>query len=59
MSVPHNVPLDVFDAKRVGQDIFTDLEHCDEIITLACLRVLYDFIYEPLAANKNSIGVGK
>ncbi|KAM5539764.1 hypothetical protein V8D89_006577 [Ganoderma adspersum] len=41
----------------VLHDIFTDLEHCDETITLACLRVLYDFVYEPLAANKNSIGV--
>ncbi|OSD00616.1 subtilisin-like protein [Trametes coccinea BRFM310] len=37
--------------------IFDDLEHCDEVITLACLRVLYDFVYVPLATNKNTIGV--
>ncbi|KAI0752912.1 subtilisin-like protein [Daedaleopsis nitida] len=38
-------------------NIFTDLSHCDEAITLACLRVLYDFVYVPLAADKNTIGV--
>ncbi|KAH9917379.1 subtilisin-like protein [Epithele typhae] len=37
--------------------IFTELEHCDEVITLACLRALYDFVYIPLATKKNSIGV--
>ncbi|KAI0717849.1 subtilisin-like protein [Cerioporus squamosus] len=37
--------------------IFTDLEHCDEVITLACLRALYDFKYTPFAPKKNSIGV--
>ncbi|KAI0686626.1 subtilisin-like protein [Earliella scabrosa] len=38
-------------------NIFTDLAHCDEAITLACLRVLYDFVYTPFAAKKNTIGV--
>ncbi|TBU52869.1 subtilisin-like protein [Dichomitus squalens] len=41
----------------VIEDIFTDLAHCDETITLACLRALYDFVYDPVAADKNSIGV--
>lgn len=36
-----------------------DLEHCDEVITLACLRALYHFVDFPLAAKKNTIGVGK
>ena len=40
------------------QNIFKDLEHCDETITLACLRVLYDFVYTPFATGKNTIGVG-
>ncbi|TBU52071.1 subtilisin-like protein [Dichomitus squalens] len=47
-------------APKIGDvihTIFTDLEHCDETITLACLRVLYDFVYQPVAADKNSIGV--
>ncbi|TFK80778.1 subtilisin-like protein [Polyporus arcularius HHB13444] len=37
--------------------IFTDLEHCDEVITLACLRTLYDFVYTPFAPGRNTIGV--
>ena len=41
------------------QSIFTELEHCDETITLACLRALYDFVYVPVATKKNSIGVGE
>ncbi|KAI0357925.1 subtilisin-like protein [Trametes cingulata] len=41
----------------VVQNFFTDLEHCDETITLACLRVLYDFVYAPVATHKNTIGV--
>ncbi|KAH9886275.1 subtilisin-like protein [Cubamyces lactineus] len=41
----------------VIHNIFNDLEHCDETITLACLRVLYDFVYAPVATNKNTIGV--
>ncbi|KAI0370826.1 subtilisin-like protein [Pilatotrama ljubarskyi] len=41
----------------VIENFFSDLEHCDETITLACLRVLYDFVYEPLATHKNTIGV--
>ena len=36
-----------------------DLEHCDEVITLACLRALYKFVDFPLAAKKNTIGVGE
>ncbi|KAI8972408.1 subtilisin-like protein [Trametes punicea] len=41
----------------VIHDVFDDLEHCDETITLACLRVLYDFVYTPIATDKNTIGV--
>ncbi|CDO76124.1 hypothetical protein BN946_scf184876.g17 [Trametes cinnabarina] len=42
---------------NVIHSIFNDLEQCDEVITLACLRVLYDFAYVPVAINKNTIGV--
>ncbi|KAI0672543.1 subtilisin-like protein [Trametes maxima] len=41
----------------VIHNIFTELQHCDEAITLACLRVLYDFVYTPVAPQKNTIGV--
>ncbi|KAI0775012.1 subtilisin-like protein [Trametes elegans] len=39
------------------KNIWTQLEHCDEQITPICLRALYGFIYVPLAAHKNSIGI--
>ncbi|OBZ66344.1 Aorsin [Grifola frondosa] len=45
---------------KIGEtldSVSTDLSHCDQAITLACLRVLYSFDYEPVAASKNSIGI--
>ncbi|EIW53707.1 subtilisin-like protein [Trametes versicolor FP-101664 SS1] len=41
----------------VVHNFFSDLETCDQAITLACLRVLYDFVYTPIAPQKNTIGV--
>ena len=38
--------------------IFTDLEHCDNATTPACLRALYGLYYEPQATDKNSYGIG-
>lgn len=39
-------------------NIFTDLEHCDNVTTPACLRALYGLYYEPQATEKNSYGIG-
>ncbi|OBZ72683.1 Aorsin [Grifola frondosa] len=39
------------------QTIFNELEHCNEQITPICLRALYNFVYTPFAASKNSIGI--
>ncbi|KAI0633976.1 subtilisin-like protein [Trametes polyzona] len=58
----------LWSAKNVGKlagpevggvihNIFHELDDCDKTITLACLRVLYDFVYEPIATQKNTIGV--
>lgn len=38
-------------------NIFTDLEHCDNVTTPACLRALYGLYYEPQATDKNSYGI--
>lgn len=38
-------------------ELLTELEDCDELITPICLRALYDFVYEPLVPNKNTIGI--
>ncbi|CAL1709472.1 unnamed protein product [Somion occarium] len=37
--------------------ILDELSQCDQFITPNCLRALYNFIYVPLAANKNSYGI--
>ncbi|PCH37568.1 subtilisin-like protein [Wolfiporia cocos MD-104 SS10] len=37
--------------------IEAEIEDCDEQITPACLRALYDFEYDPIAADKNSIAI--
>ncbi|KAI0341890.1 subtilisin-like protein [Trametopsis cervina] len=39
------------------KNIIDELEHCDETITLNCLRALYGYIYTPLVPNKNSVAV--
>ncbi|KAI0824504.1 subtilisin-like protein [Trametes gibbosa] len=41
----------------VIHNIFNQLEDCDKTITLACLRVLYDFVYVPIATQKNTLGI--
>ncbi|TFK74740.1 subtilisin-like protein [Pluteus cervinus] len=33
------------------------LETCDQMITLECLRALYDFNYTPVATDKNTFGI--
>ncbi|KAI9001568.1 subtilisin-like protein [Trametes punicea] len=38
-------------------NIFNQLEHCDEQITPICVRALYSFVYSPVATEKNSIGI--
>ena len=35
------------------------LEHCDEVITLDCLRALYSIDYTPVATDKNTFGIRK
>lgn len=39
--------------------LLNQLETCDQQITPICLRALYGLVYEPLAAEKNSYGIGK
>lgn len=39
-------------------EIIGELEQCDEYTTPICLRTLYGLFYEPLAADKNSYGIG-
>jgi tripeptidyl-peptidase-1 len=41
------------------QSLLNQLETCDQQITPICLRALYGLVYEPLAADKNSYGIGK
>ncbi|KAF8993522.1 subtilisin-like protein [Cyathus striatus] len=37
--------------------ISPSLENCDEVITLDCLRALYDVQYKPVSTDKNSYGI--
>ncbi|KAL1939834.1 hypothetical protein VTO73DRAFT_9534 [Trametes versicolor] len=43
-----------YPAKTITGD---PLDHCDEQVTLDCLRALYDFYYDLQAPDQNSIGV--
>jgi len=47
--------------KTIGeiQTFMNDLEDCDKQITPICLRALYGLVYEPMAATKNSYGIGE
>lgn len=40
-------------------EILTELEDCDEQITLPCLRALYNIIYKPVATNRNTFAIGE
>ncbi|KAJ6552466.1 peptidase S8/S53 domain-containing protein [Mycena vulgaris] len=45
---------------KIGPEITTilnELEDCDVQITPDCVRALYDFVYTPVAADKNSFGI--
>ncbi|KAI0922998.1 hypothetical protein AcV5_009837 [Taiwanofungus camphoratus] len=37
--------------------LLNELENCDEQITPICLRALYNFEYEPVAPEKNSVAI--
>ena len=37
----------------------TGLDYCDEAVTLECLRELYNFHYEFVSTEENSIAVGE
>lgn len=41
------------------QTLLNELTACDTQITPICLRALYGLVYEPIAASKNSYGIGK
>ncbi|KAI1796887.1 subtilisin-like protein [Ganoderma leucocontextum] len=38
-------------------EVPTDASQCDTYVTLECLRKLYNFYYEPVVPQKNTIGV--
>ena len=40
------------------QKVSAGLSHCDEVITLDCIRALYNFHYDPVASKENSVGLG-
>ncbi|CCM05401.1 uncharacterized protein FIBRA_07617 [Fibroporia radiculosa] len=40
-----------------AEKLFTGIADCDEQITPDCLRALYDFDYDPLVPEKNSIAI--
>lgn len=49
-----------FNGPKVAGDLdgfFTDLGHCDQVTTPACLRALYGFYYEPQETDRNSYGI--
>ncbi|OCH91087.1 subtilisin-like protein [Obba rivulosa] len=39
--------------------VSTELEDCNNQITLPCLRALYKFEYAPIASDKNSLGIAE
>ena len=39
--------------------ITPNLENCDELITLDCLRALYSIDHTPVATDKNTFGIGE
>ena len=39
-------------------NLFTDLEHCNDVTTPACLRALYGLYYDPQKTDENSYGIG-
>ncbi|KAH7903358.1 peptidase S8/S53 domain-containing protein, partial [Hygrophoropsis aurantiaca] len=57
--IPVGAPGQGITPKTTGQinNIITHLEDCDQQITPECLRALYGFYYEPVAADKNSFGI--
>lgn len=38
--------------------ISPSLDNCDTVITLDCLRALYNIDYKPVATSKNTYGIG-
>jgi len=39
------------------ETVLTELANCDQQITPDCIRALYNFVYEPQATDKNTIGI--
>lgn len=46
-------------AMPMPDNLRPELDNCDQMITLDCLRALYSFNYTPIATDKNSFGVRK
>ena len=42
-----------------ASSIPTGVEHCDEAVTPECLRALYNFDYEFVATDRNTVAVGE
>lgn len=49
----------IVNPKFIGEieTALTELADCDQQITPDCLRALYDFVYLPVATDKNTIGI--
>ncbi|EJF64895.1 subtilisin-like protein [Dichomitus squalens LYAD-421 SS1] len=44
---------------RIVQPSAIDVKHCDDAVTLDCLRALYNFHYDLVAAKRNTVGVAE
>ncbi|TBU33346.1 subtilisin-like protein [Dichomitus squalens] len=52
---PRVVQSSAIDASSIP----TGVEHCDDAVTLDCLRALYNFHYDPVAPERNTVGVAE
>ncbi len=58
VSIPTRSSPGVGQYLTVSQEAELEATGCDQAVTIDCLRDLYHFDYTPLAADKNTIGVG-
>ncbi|KAF9046290.1 subtilisin-like protein [Panaeolus papilionaceus] len=56
-STPINTSLDGLRMADVDVTITPSLANCDKMITVDCLRALYNFHYTPVSTKKNSFGI--
>ncbi|PPQ72853.1 hypothetical protein CVT24_001181 [Panaeolus cyanescens] len=56
-STPINTDLDGLRMADVDVTITPSLANCDKMITVDCLRALYNFNYKPVSTKKNTFGV--